>query len=136
MKLHRLRRFSGNAVLEAALVIPVLSSLAFGTIEFGHFFFVKHTVEGAAREGARAAIVSTAVNADVTTAVGNVMTAAGFASSKYTLTLSPTNISGMAAGSNVTVTVQCTWGTVGIRPLGLMPTTKTVTGTAVMRRES
>jgi len=72
-----LKRFRGNAVLEAALVLPVLTSLTFGTIEYGHFFFVKHTLEGAAREGARAGIVATAVNGDVTAMPGWSALAAG-----------------------------------------------------------
>jgi Flp pilus assembly protein TadG len=131
----QLRKYSGNAVLEAALVLPILFSLAFGTIEYGHFYFMKHTLEGAAREGARAGIVATAVNGDVTTAVANVMTASGYPSNQYTVTLRPANVSGMAAGANVTVTVTCTWGTVGIRPMALIPTTKQVIGKAVMRRE-
>lgn len=132
----RRRRWGGNALIEAALVLPVLTSIAFGTIEYGDFFFVKHTLEGAAREGARAGITSTAINSDISTAVGNVMTAAGFSSSQYAITLSPTNVSGVAAGTNISVTVTCTWGTVGIRPMSLIPSTKSVTGTAVMRRES
>jgi Flp pilus assembly protein TadG len=135
-RLHRLRRYTGNAVLEAALVLPVLTSVAFGTIEYGHFFFVKHTLEGAAREGARAGIAATAVNSDVTSAVSNVMNAAGFTSSQYTVTLSPANVTSATAGSNVTVTVTCAWGTVGLRPMGLIPAAKQVTGKAVMRRES
>src|SRR4051812_10845000 len=131
-----LSRFRGNAVLEAALVLPILTSLTFGTIEYGHFYFVKHTVEGAAREGARAGIVATAVNGDVTTAVQNVMTAAGYTGAQYAVTISPANVSGMAAGGAVTVTVTCNWGTVGIRPMALIPTSKQVRGVAVMRRES
>src|SRR3954462_5818862 len=95
-------RFRGSAVLEAALVLPIVLSVAFGTIEYGHFFFVKHTVEGAAREGACAGIVATAVNGDVTAAVTNVMTAAGYTSGQYSVTISPANVSGMAAGGAVT----------------------------------
>lgn len=132
---QRPRRRRGNAVLEAALVLPILTALGFGTVEFGHYFFVKHTVQGAAREGARAAIVPTGTNADVATAVSAVMTAAGYASGDYTVTVSPDSVASAAAGSNVTVTVACHWGTVGLRPLGIISTGKQVTGTTVMRRE-
>ena len=123
----------GGAVLETAIVLPVLLSLAFGTVEFGYYFFVKNTLQGAAREGARAAIISTAVNGDVTTAVANVMGAAGIAS--YTVATTPASISGVASGTSITVTVTCTWSNVGVRPLGLIPANKSVVGTAVMRRE-
>lgn len=129
-------RYRGNALVEAALVLPVLMSVAFGTIEYGYFFFVKHTLEGAAREGARAGIVATAANADVTAAVANVMSAAGFGSGQYAVSVTPSSVSGVTAGTAVKVTVTCSWGTVGIRPMSLIPAGKQVTGTASMRRES
>ncbi|MGC4033821.1 MAG: pilus assembly protein [Tepidisphaeraceae bacterium] len=47
---QRIRR-RGSAVLDAALVFPVLLSLTFGCVEFGHYFYIKHTLQGAAREG-------------------------------------------------------------------------------------
>ncbi len=125
----------GNAVLETALVLPVLLLMAFGTVEFGHYFFVKHTLQGAAREGARRAIVSGAANTDINTSVQNAMSAAGYASNVYTITTSPANVASAASGSNVSVTVSCTWGTVGVRPMGLMSAGKNVNAVAVMRKE-
>jgi len=145
--IHR-KRFSprkrfGGAVLEAAIVVPVLLSLAFGTVEFGYYFFVKNTLQGAAREGARAAIVSTSTYTDVTTAVTNSLTASGMANITpviYDVTTSTTITSGtyatsITSGDSIKVTVTANWGTVGIRPLGLIPTSKNFSGVAVMRRE-
>ena len=43
----------GGAILEAALVLPILLALSFGMVEYGYYFFVKHTLQGAARDGAR-----------------------------------------------------------------------------------
>jgi Flp pilus assembly protein TadG len=131
------RRFRGSAVLDAALVFPILLSLTFGTIEYGYYFYVKHSLQGAAREGARAAITPTAVNGDVTTAISTAISAAGLASSGYATTISPSNVSGLAAGTSVTVTITCTWGTVGsgFRPLGLIGSSKQVRGVTVMRKE-
>jgi Flp pilus assembly protein TadG len=125
----------GNAVLEAALVIPILLYLAFGTVEFGYFFYVKNNVQGAAREGVRASIPPGATNTDVTTAISAQMTAAGLQSSGYTVTTTPASISGLAPGTTVTVSVQCTWGVVGLRPLQLISASKIVKGQAVMRKE-
>jgi Flp pilus assembly protein TadG len=125
----------GNAVLEAALVLPILLYLAFGTVEFGYFFYVKNNVQGAAREGVRAAIPPGATNTDVANAVSAQMTAAGLQSSGYTITTTPANVSGLTPGTTVTVQVQCTWGTVGLRPLQLISTSKLVRGQAVMRKE-
>src|SRR5438477_3413619 len=112
MFLKNIFRRRGNAVLDMALVMPVLLSLTFGTVEYGHYFYVKHCLQGAAREGARAAITASAVNSDVTTAVSNAMSASGLSSSGYTVTFTPSNISGLAEGTSITISVQCTWGTV------------------------
>jgi Flp pilus assembly protein TadG len=131
----------GNALLDAALVLPILLSLTFGTVEYGYFFFVKHSLQGAAREGCRAAIVPTATNSTVTQTIAASLNAAGLNSStttldsKFTLTLSPSNVSGLAAGTSVTVQLDATWGTVGVRPLGLIGAAKIVRGTTVMRKE-
>ena len=130
----------GGAVLETALVMGVLLMLSLGTAEYGYFFFVKNILAGAARDGVRAAIPSTAQNSDVTTAISTAMTAAHIPSTEYTVTLSPSDISTATQGTAVTVTIACTWGTVGVTPLptalGGIATSKQVVGVAVMRKES
>ena len=131
----------GSAVLDAALVFPILLSLTFGTVEYGHFFYWKHTLQGAAREGARAAITPTAQNSDVTTAVTTAMTAAGIPSANYTIKIrnstdtTDVNVASIAAGTPILVKVYATWGTVGMRPLGLIGASKQVLGMTVMRKE-
>jgi Flp pilus assembly protein TadG len=122
-------------VLEAALILPVLIYLGFGTVEFGSYFYIKHAFQGAAREGARAAIVAGATNSDVNSAVASVLAACNMQNSGYTVTTSPSSIGSAAAGTTVSVTVQCAWGKVGISPLGILSANKPVTAVAVMRRE-
>jgi len=127
--------------MDAALVFPVLLLLTFGCVEFGHFFFVKHTMQGAAREGARAAITPGATNTDVTNAVRTSMTAAGLQSSGYAVSIldgaggSAVNASSVAAGASIQVRVSVGWGAVGVRPMGLIGTAKQVVGQTVMRKE-
>jgi Flp pilus assembly protein TadG len=139
---HRKARYRrGSAIMDAALVFPVLLLLTFGCVEFGHFFFVKHTMQGAAREGARAAITPGATNTDVTTAVQTAMTAAGLASSGYSVAIlngagsSSVSAGSVAAGDPIQVRVSVGWGAVGVRPLGLIGTGKQVVGQTVMRKE-
>jgi hypothetical protein len=98
---------------------------------------VKHSLQGAAREGARAAITPTATNTTVTAAVTNAMSTTGLGSSGYVALFSPGNVSAAAPGDPVTVTITCTWGTVGrgFRPLGLIGAGKQVRGVTVMRKE-
>ena len=138
----RHRRSSGAAVLDMALVLPILLALAFGTVEFGYYFYVKHNVQAAAREGARAGIVPSATNQNVTDAVLASMQAAGFNSTQYTVAITDTatpavaiNVATVTAGTAVKVTVTCNWGTVGMRPLGLIGSSKNVVGATVMRKE-
>src|ERR1700744_118139 len=115
-------RRRGSAILDAALVFPILLSLTFGTIEYGYFFFVKHTLQGAAREGCRAGIVPTGSTGTgdstaVTVAIAQYLQGAGLKTgatkldAKYTLSIqSPlgTNINAgsVAVGNPVYVTVQ------------------------------
>jgi Flp pilus assembly protein TadG len=135
---NRPRRI-GATILEMALTLTILLNLTFGTIEFGYFFFVKNTVQGAAREGARAAIPPSASNSDVTSAVNSALTAAGLRTADFTTTVKVNgvvaNASTAVAGQQVEVSVTGSWGTVGLRPLGLISSTKTVLGAATMRRE-
>lgn len=134
-------RRRGSAVMDAALVFPVLLLLTFGCVEFGHFFFIKHTMQGAAREGARAAITPGATNGDVTSAVQVAMNAAGLSSSGYSVQVldgagtSSVSAASVAAGSAIQVRVSVGWGSVGVRPLGLIGTAKQVVGQTVMRKE-
>lgn len=138
----RLVRRRGGSLLEAAIVLPVLLYLAFGTVEFGYYFYVKHSLEGAAREGARAAIVSSAVYADITSAVSSSMSATNLGSSGYSTVVKDngTTIGTLASatsGDAITVTVSCNWSTVGsgYSPWGFIGSSKVVTGAAVMRHE-
>jgi Flp pilus assembly protein TadG len=138
------RRRRGSAVMEMALVGSILLGLTFGTVEFGYYFFVKNTLQGAAREGVRAGITPTGDNTAVTTAVVTYLYNAGLQtgsttldSSKFTLTVTP-SASTAASGSAVKVQLQGTWGTLGsgFRPMGIIGSAKNVTGVATMRKES
>jgi Flp pilus assembly protein TadG len=148
---RRSSRLRGNAVLDLALVMPVLLALTFGAMEYGYALYLKHTLQGAAREGARAAVVAGATATDVQTAVDNAMNAAGFAQAKYvrppaitamTSTTPATAITPWTSapmGAQITVTVTANWGTAGVHvlPTYLMgiPTTKNISGATTMRKE-
>ena len=136
-----LRRRGGNAVLELVLTLGILLSLTFGTVEFGHFFFLKNTLQGAAREGARAAIPPGSTNTEVRTAVGNALTAAGLSSANFTVRIrnatdtADVDVATVSPGTGIMVKITGSWGTVGLRPLGLIKSNKVVLGAAVMRKE-
>ena len=141
-------RYSGNAVLDLAFVLPILLMLTFGAIEYGYAMFVKHALQGAAREGARAAIVSGATAATIQSAVDQAMLTSGFQQTKY---VRPSTIevykngaystawTGAVAGDGIRVTVQAQWGTIGIDVLptwmGGIDTAKTLSAATMMRKE-
>ncbi len=137
----RSRARRGAAIIETIFVMSLLLMLSFGAAEYGYFFFVKNILAGAARDGVRAAIPSSATNSSVTTAVAAAMSAAHIPSTAYTVTISPSDVSqaSVTAGTPITVSVACVWGTVGVTPLpvamGGIPSTKQVVGAAVMMRE-
>ena len=129
----------GNAVLEMSLVLPILLMLAFGIADYGYFAYVKNCVQQTAQAAARKAISASATNSGVSTLVSQMMTSSGLGSSGYTLTTNPSNISSATAGSSVTVTINVSWGPVGLHTLasgyGGISSGKTITGTAVMCKE-
>jgi Flp pilus assembly protein TadG len=53
----RAREEAGQAIMEMALILPVLLLLVLGIVEFGRAFNAKQAVNDAAREGARHAVV-------------------------------------------------------------------------------
>jgi Flp pilus assembly protein TadG len=133
-------RHGGAALLEMALALVVLLPLTFGMVEFSHFFYVKHSLQGAAREGARAAIVPSATNGSVAAAVSGALAMVGLEGSGYTTKIeaplgTPCNVAAVAAGTTVHVTVECTWGAVGVRPMKMISAAKPVRGMTGMRKE-
>jgi Flp pilus assembly protein TadG len=135
--IRRRRRRLGAEVLEAALVMPILLAMGFGTVEFGYYFYTEHNLEGAAREGARAAIpagMNATERADaVETAVDKVMGAAGYASGDYEIDLDDPYQT-----DYIRVKVKLHWSDVseGLRPMRMIrPQNDLVEGIATMRLE-
>jgi len=140
-KRRRAIRFAraGSSVLELVLVLPILIMLSFGVVDYGDYFYVKNTLQGAAQAGARTAITSSATNTSVSNVISSMMTAAGLQSSGYTVSFNPTDVSTASSGSTVSVTVSASWGSAGVHTLsaayGGISNSKQVTGTAVMIKE-
>lgn len=62
---HRFRKTErGQALVEMALVLPILILIIFGIVEFGRILNAKLIVTGASREGARYAAVNGATVTD------------------------------------------------------------------------
>ena len=116
----------GNAIIEAALVLPILLLVVFGITEFGRALMTTNVLHQAAREGARVA----AIAADSTGAVARineVLTAAN---------VTPSAISVVGPGTDqvITVTVDADFTFLSAK---VLPNQGTITlrGTSVMRYE-
>ena len=65
------------AVVELAVVLPLVLTLLFGIIEFGWVFMVSQTLTTAAREACRVAILEGSTDQEITTKIDQYMTHTG-----------------------------------------------------------
>lgn len=94
---------AGAAIIEFALVLPILILLVFGIIEFGYAFYQKEVLTNATREGARYGIIMAnprPTATQITDVVKTALTNASWDATKATITV--TGAQG-ASGSNLTV---------------------------------
>ncbi|MBT3200173.1 MAG: pilus assembly protein [Phycisphaerales bacterium] len=80
------------AMVEAALVFPLLLMLTFGLIEYAWLFLRVESISNAARRGVRVAVTPDATCADVSSAVASMMSDTGLSGSNYTVTVSNLNV--------------------------------------------
>ena len=71
--MKRFRSQKGAALLETAIVLPLILLVCVGIFEFGRAYQTWQVLTNAAREGARAAIIVGTTDTDVTTRVRNYM---------------------------------------------------------------
>lgn len=96
---NTIRQKEGQALVEFALVIPILIVIILAITEFGRVWMTMNVLTGAAREGVRAAAVNELGTTFANNAAQNVMTAAGMTGTSVT-------VSGPNAANEMTVTVQ------------------------------
>lgn len=97
---------SGAAAVELALVLPLLSLLLFGIIQFGLAFHRQQGMEAAAREGARIAAVGGSladVQDRVTSALPDLVDSSDV---DVTWTNGPCDVAAVTANESVTVNVE------------------------------
>ncbi len=104
-KLTRKKR-RGAAIVEFALVLPLLLMLTLGAIRYGHLFLKAQQITNAARHGARMSIRpdGPTTSAEVRTVVLALMTAAGM-DGDFEVTLSPEAVTTVGAAITVQITV-------------------------------
>jgi Flp pilus assembly protein TadG len=90
-------------VVEVALVLPILLTLFFGAIDFSRANSIRNTLENAAYEGARRAIVPGATAADVQQAAMEILTVLSI--EQATITIVPNTITDATTQVTVSISV-------------------------------
>jgi Flp pilus assembly protein TadG len=128
----------GTALVEAALVLPILFALLFGLIEYGWMFLKAEQVSLAARDGARAGSLADGTSDNITTAVANRMTQAGITSAQYTLAITPPPDT-LTRGQTFVVTVSADYGQssggLSLLHIGLIPVPDRLHSSFTMAKE-
>lgn len=129
-------RKRGAALVEFAVVTPVLLAILFGIMEFGQLFRIRQTAQHAAREGARMAVLQStakpysASGSPVYQRISDIMTAGG-----VTFTGGMLSITEDTPGDptiNITITVP--YADISVTGF-LGQITNDVSGTCSMRKE-
>lgn len=96
----------GAAVVEFAVVAPLLLLLVLGTIEYGRFVMIQQMLTNAAREGARRATLEGASAADVVQVVSDYCADAGITGASTTVNPDP---AAATPGTAITVAAAITF---------------------------
>jgi Flp pilus assembly protein TadG len=128
------KREKGSSVVEFAVVLPILLAFLFGILEFGRVMMVCHTLNNAARAGARIAVLPGADNSAVLNAINSELSGSGL--TMDVIEFSPSDVEDADRDDPVTVSVKINYDSIGF-VTGFFPMLNGVQfkGTAVMRKE-
>lgn len=127
-----IRNNRGNAVVEFALVLPLLMLIVFGITEFGRAWMTMNILTGAAREGCRLAVVTGPDVDAVQNRVTEVCAAAGVTPSSITVTPPDPD----DPERRVTVVVETDFTVIPGTILGTFSGTVPLRSTSIMRHET
>lgn len=130
----RPRARRGSAVVEMALLVPLLFLLLFGMIEYGVLFWRAQQIASAARHGARVGALPSGTAAAVNAAVNDVMNDVGLGSSGYGILLDPDDPATLLPGQAFTVTVSVPWAKIDLTGFPV-PTPTEIARSSTMARE-
>ncbi len=111
----------GLSVIEAAIVFPLLLLFLIGVIEYGWMMLKNQELKNASRHGARVGVREIATNAQVTTAIDQLMTAAAMNGSSYVVTLTPNDVSTVLPGNPITVRITVPYANVQLTGAPFLP---------------
>ena len=124
----------GAAVVEFAVVSPVLILLLLGMIECGRMIMVQQALTTAVREGARTAIVEGNSTSTAIGAVESFLAGVGITGTKVTVT--PASTGSVPHGQPITVSASVPFAEVSWLPHPFYLGNTTLSSQATMRRET
>ena len=130
----------GQALVEFAIIIPILLAVLLGIVEFARAWQIQQVVTNAAREGARVAVIATATDAQVTSAINTYCQSAGLDMLQVVMSMSPNVPNQTGLPDTVTVSYNYTYGLFGpvmnlLGSGGSTPGSVLLTSTSIMRNE-
>jgi Flp pilus assembly protein TadG len=127
---HSRQQHRGLAVVEAALIMPLIVLLVLGILEYGWMFLKSYQVGNAARVAVRQAAMPDGMSDEVIAKANQLLAEAGLAG---TVTLTPTLV--QDALPPQTVTVEITASYVPLTNAPLLPVPNTLHAFAVFNKE-
>jgi Flp pilus assembly protein TadG len=130
----------GAALVELAIVMPILCLLTLGLMEYGWVFMKVSQINQAARHGVRIAVRPNSTTEEINSAVASLMTQAGIKNSDYTLTYG-TDANGSngivdpPVGQAVKLRISVNYDKLTLTGTGLVPLPSTLQGYGVMAKE-
>ena len=128
-------RYRGTAVVEAALVFPILLLLTMGAIEYGWLFLKAQQITNTARQATRIAIRPDSTNDDVLTNITNLMTVAGMEGSGYAVNMTPEDITLLPVGEYVEVEITVPSASLVLIDAGFLPVPDNLRAAVAMTKE-
>ena len=123
----------GVAAVEFAIVAPLFLLILFGIIEFGRMMMVQQVLTNASRVGARRAVIEGTDTTEVESLVTNYLTNGSVSGAN--VNVSPTNLSNLGLGDNVTVTISVPFDTVSWTPTTMFLGGATLKASTMMEAE-
>jgi|SRR5581483_5083430 Flp pilus assembly protein TadG len=96
---------SGQSLVEFALTLPLLILVIMGVFDLGWGIYAKNTIADAAREGARAGIITTNTDSVIRTRVRNAAQGLNLTNAQIVISPSPTR----THGGTIQVTINYTY---------------------------
>jgi len=125
----------GTAVVEAAVVVPLLLTLTLAIIEYGWLFLKAQQTTNATRQAARVGIAWGASEDDIVAAIDTLMTSAGMTGKYDTPTISPADIASLPAGTAITVTLTVPTVNIALVNTTLLPKPDNISASVTMAKE-